>query len=244
MSEVKWAYGVMTVPQRRDDLLPRTLASLVKAGFDKPRLFVDGAEDASDYREFGLEVTTRYPAMKTFANWVLSLWELYLRNRMAHRYLVLEDDLVACLNLRQYLEKAGYPERGYCNLFTCPANQELANELTGWYESDQRGRGAVGLLFNRKAVVDLLAHENFSLYGQLTWEPKNSIDGPISRTFEAMGWKEYVHNPSLLQHTGDVSAMSHKVWPGAPSFRGEDFDATYLIEGDGVPFDPRKGATA
>ena len=44
MRPSRWAYGVTTVPSRRDNLLPITLGSLRKAGFDKPRL----ARDAMD----------------------------------------------------------------------------------------------------------------------------------------------------------------------------------------------------
>ena len=37
---LRWVYGVTTVPERRADLLPRTLVSLDRAGFPSPRIFV------------------------------------------------------------------------------------------------------------------------------------------------------------------------------------------------------------
>ena len=43
---MKWAYGITTVPSRRENLFERTLQSLAVAGFDNPRLFVDGVDDA------------------------------------------------------------------------------------------------------------------------------------------------------------------------------------------------------
>ncbi len=74
----RWAYGVTTVPVREDRLLPKTLASLRAAGFDKPRLFVDGVRNAWDWEQkFGLEVTARWPHVLTAGNWVLSMYELY-----------------------------------------------------------------------------------------------------------------------------------------------------------------------
>ena len=66
---MKWSYGVTTVPKRLGDLLPRTLASLSKSGFPKPRLFVDGGKHEADYKSFGLEITTHQPRLKTFGNW-------------------------------------------------------------------------------------------------------------------------------------------------------------------------------
>lgn len=56
----RWSYGVTTVTERRDTLLPQTLASLKAAGWDNPRLFVDGVNGGFDH--FGLPVTYRDPA--------------------------------------------------------------------------------------------------------------------------------------------------------------------------------------
>jgi len=45
-----------------------------------------------------------------------------------------------------------------------------------------------------------------------------------------VGWKEYVHNPSLIQHTGKISIIGNGNHPLAPSFKGEEFDALDLLE--------------
>jgi hypothetical protein len=41
--KLDWSYGVTTVPERTDNLLQTSLASLAKSGFDLPRIFVDGS---------------------------------------------------------------------------------------------------------------------------------------------------------------------------------------------------------
>lgn len=233
--EMKWAYGVTTVPSRLDSHLPRTLESLAKAGFDKPRLFVDGSKNGTLYQKFGLEVTCRYPTIRTAGNWILSLYELFIREPSANRFAIFQDDLVTYRNLRAYLERCEYPKNGYWNLYTFPANQDLAKGRNGWYESNQLGLGAVGLVFSREAVIVLLGSKYMAerpLDASRGWR---CIDGGI---VEAMRknkngsgeWKEYVHNPSLVQHTGTGSSMRNPVQPLAKSFMGEDFDALELLQ--------------
>jgi hypothetical protein len=39
-----------------------------------------------------------------------------------------------------------------------------------------------------------------------------------------------VHHPSLVQHTGDVSAMGNRPHQKASSFPGEEYDALTLLE--------------
>lgn len=226
-----WAYGVTTVPSRINDLLPQTLASLQDAGFPKPRLFVDGEADPTAYKRFGLEVTTRHPAIRIFGQWVLTLWELYLRQPLADRYAIFQDDFITYKNLRQYLEKCPYPERGYWNLYTFPKNQKLAPKgTTGWYLSNQLGKGAVALVLNREAVTTVLGHQHMlKRPQQANKRSYKAVDGAIVTAFKKADWKEYVHNPSLVQHTGEQSTLSNKKHALAISFRGNEFNALELL---------------
>jgi hypothetical protein len=226
----KWSYGITTVLSRRHDLLPRTLASLCSAGFPEPRLFVDGADakDAAWYAsEFGLPVTARYPAIRTFGNWFLSLAELYIREPTATRYAVFQDDFVTYRNLRQYLESCEYPPRGYWNLYTFPSNQTLAKGL-GWYASNQFGRGAVALVFDRETVKTLLASQHMVERPEDCTRGWRAVDGGVVTALKKAGWTEYVHNPSLTQHTGQISSMGNRPHLQATSFRGEEYDALEL----------------
>ena len=234
VNSMKWAYGITTVPKRLNDLLPRTIASLKKAGFDKPRLFVDGTSDTKQYERFGLEITTRNPPIKTFANWILALAELYLREPQSDRYAIFQDDLVAYINLRKYLDRCKYPEKGYWNLYTFPQNQKLAPKNNGWFLSNQRGKGAVAIVLSRDAVTTLLKQNH------IIDRPKSAgkrrfqvVDGAIVDAFRKTGWKEYTHNPSLVQHTGKKSSIRNRVVPDswqAISFKGEDFDAMEILK--------------
>lgn len=242
---MNWSYGIITVPGRASDLLPRTLASLAKAGFDKPRLFVDDCSYtrfADAYEMLDLEVTPRWPQIgvpsrfrrnrpgfSNLANWILGIVELYLRNPFADKYAIFEDDLVTYLNLRQYLDQCHYPERGYWNLYTFPQNLELANGRHGWYPSNQMGRGAVGLVFSRDALVTLFTSDYLVRLPYTEQRGWKSLDGAIVTAFKKAGWMEFVHNPSLVQHVGTVSAMHNHSHLQANSFRGENYDALELL---------------
>jgi hypothetical protein len=43
------------------------------------------------------------------------------------------------------------------------------------------------------------------------------------------GWSEYVHMPSLLQHTGEESTLENGRHVPAGTFPGEDFDARVYL---------------
>lgn len=230
---ISWSYGVTTVPSRFEDLLPRTLESLKKAGFDNPRLFVDGN---SLYKgEKGYRQSVRDEPIEAFGNWILGLYELYIREPNAHRYAIFQDDFVAYKNLRCYLDKQILPRNGYWNLFTFRDNEEvIKGTKTGWHEgvyrhSDlglQAGRGAVALVFSRGAVRALLRSPIIVNKPCTVVKPTQSIDGVVVEAMNAAGYLEYVHNPSLVQHTGVVSAMKNKIHTlDAKSWLGEEFDA-------------------
>jgi len=233
---MRWAYGVTTVPQRFDNLLPRTLESLAAGGFDKPRLFVDGVQNASQYDYLGLEVTTHYPTIRTYGNWLLALWELYIRNPAAERYAIFQDDIITYRNLRRYLEQTTYTHGShelYYNLYTYPVNQSPppSEEYTGWHASNQMGRGALALVFNRPAISTLLEQSHIISHPQNAQRGWRSVDGTVVTAFKAIQWLEYVHAPTLVQHTGtDLSSMKNRGYRELPeTFKGEAYDALQLL---------------
>lgn len=252
---MKWSYGITTIPERIKTTFPITLDSLARAGFDKPRLFVDSCDVPSLYNSFGLEVTARYPTIRTYGNWFLTLVELYFREPHADRYAIFQDDFVTYNNLRAYLDACELPEKGYWNLYTFPPTHQLPPpDKIGWYASNQRGKSAVALVFNRHGVITLLGSLHMLERPQdvtptvvrpifqngkqvdTTTNPwlkgQKSVDGGVCTAFEkATGWTEYVHNPSLTQHIGQQSSMQNREYPQAPTFRGEEFDSLNFLQG-------------
>lgn len=233
-TRITWSYGVTTVPSRRIDLLPRTLQSLAAAGFPEPRLFIDGARER-DFPYLGYKCSYRWPALRTHGNWFMALQELYQRNSDTTYYAVFQDDLEMAPNTRQYLEQCAYPERGYWNLYTFPENQEkvpaagaTGRQQIGWCRSNQRGLGALALVFNRAAVVDLLTSRHMVERSQDKRRGWKAVDGGIVSGMRKAGRFEYIHNPSLVQHIGVKSTMGNGKHAQASSYRGTD--AMALLE--------------
>lgn len=273
-----WAYGVLTVPARRNTLLVGTLCSLNRAGFTLPRLFIDGEkgweEPTSQWLAqrspwfVNIQTTTRWPKVGVHGNWVLSLYELYVRQPRADRYALFQDDILVCRDLREYLEgfEGGDMHRSYLNCYTAdspPAtgNVELARRhgRDGWFRSNQRGSGALALVFDNEGVRTLLASRLMTSrpYDDPTrgWR---AVDGGISEALcrsdqlhvHRQPYTEWCHRPSLVQHVGYDSTISAKVdalvtdvpepkrWPpgsGAPDWRGEDYSPLPLLVGHGRP---------
>lgn len=234
---MKWAYGVTTVPERRANYLQKTMMSLRSAGFGEPRLFVDGLKNSQAAlfeNEFNLPVTCRWPAVRSYGNWVLSLWELYLRDPHCDMYVIFQDDILTYPNLRQYLDRCTFPEeKGYYNLWTAPNNQELADKSSGgWFESNQRGQGALALAFNKEAMLLLMRQKHFVEKPQCQHRGWRTIDGGVISTMEQVGYKEFCHQPSLIQHIGMHSSMGNHghALVKSMSFRGETFNALELLK--------------
>ena len=238
-----WAYGVTTVPSRRDSTLPRTLQSLTNAGFPSPHLFVDGDNDGSSWsREFNLDVTCHGGTpVRAYGNWVLGLAELYLRNPTATYFAMFQDDILTYTNLRQYLERALWPNESYLNLYTIPQNtpdelrkqriQAPDNGYKGFYASNQRGKGALGLVFRKNAVIMLLTHQHMV---DRPLDPKRghkALDGGVVTAMTKCKYREMVHAPSLTYHIGRVSAIGNKEQPQGVGFLGEGYDALRFLEG-------------
>ncbi len=238
MRQITWAVGMTTVPQRKKDLLGKTLASVYNGGFSDIRLFIDGCShsDAIIYeKEFNCKITCRHPNILTYGNFCLGLAELYIRQPNCTYYAMLQDDFICYKNLRQYLERTIVPGPFYRNLLTFPANQERCptidgNQVIGWYQSNQMGRGAVALVFNHETVIKLLTSQHMVDRPMDAHRGHKSVDGGVVTALTKIGYREMVHNPSLVQHTGLKSSMGNRQHPLAPSFRGEDFDALDLLK--------------
>jgi hypothetical protein len=240
-----WSYGITTVPVRRYHLLPQTIASLRGGGFPEPRLFVDGDNDPKSWEaQFGLKVTCQDPPLLVVGNWIVTLWSLYIRYPQADRYAVFQDDFIMSKNVREYLERVPYPNQGYLNLYTFLSNQRVCpkdkdgRDKIGFYKAAycddtppwQTGKGAVALVFSRDAVHTLLSARSLVCKPSAAKKPTKAIDGGIVTAMNNAGWCEYVHNPSLVQHTGKDSTIGNNEHRKASSFRGEDFNALDLLK--------------
>jgi hypothetical protein len=210
---MNWSYGITTVPERVSTLLPQTIASLAAAGFDRPILFVDG--HIRGYDELEVVCHRRVGQLR---NWMHALFYLFM-TRDADRYAIFEDDVLASRQLREYLDRCP-PGRVYWNLITLDENRPFTNDTPGWHESNQLGRSACGLVFDRSTVDCLLRMERF-VRGPGAGETMS--DAIVIATLKSLGYKELVHYPSLLQHTGVQSTLGNS-FGEVSGFLGIDYD--------------------
>lgn len=233
-----WSYGITTVPSRFNSEFKTTLESLKQAGFDQPTIFVDGPPGEADYESLNLPVVYRQSNVKTAGHWMLSAWELYIRNSHAQYFAMFQDDFITYKSLKQYIELSGPPIDGYLNLYTFPQNQKLADraKTTGWFRSNQRGLGAVALVFTNQNFKQLISHQHMRDRFQSLEPARNNrlrrdthLDGGIVDSFKKMGLFEYCHSPSLVQHIGDKTSMNSPKQMRAPKFNGPEFDALQLL---------------
>jgi hypothetical protein len=156
---------------------------------------------------------------------------LYIRKPDADLYCVFQDDVVCCANLRQYLDQYDYPLKAYWNLYTCPRNYRYCYvDQLGWYKSDQRGMGALALVFDRDTLTTLVRQPLLVNKVQDKHRGHRSIDGVVIDSLKAIGYVELVHNPSLVQHLDTESTLAgNPRGRQADTFPGEGFDALSLL---------------
>lgn len=237
-----WSYGVTVVPERAQ-ILKATLQSLSNAGFTEPIIFVDDSLENSKslwYLADSYQIVYRGKRRKTYSHWVLSLFELFSANKDAARFALFQDDFVTYKNLKSYLDALPYPEDGYWNLYTgvpnkkgfATTNEDLAKqaESPGFILSNQKGHGALGLVFDSRMLTTIFKSE---ILITRMWDPTladGNVDGFVVETMRRAGFKEYIHSPSLLKHTGVISSMGNPTHPETSLFLGEEFNALSFLE--------------
>jgi hypothetical protein len=218
---MKWSYGLTSCDERHGSVSYRkTLESLNRAGFATRGMgiFIDGEKDKESYGIVG--------------NWILSAWELFLRNPKSDMYAIFQDDIICCRDIKPYLQKTvSIHADKYYNLYTGASNYSHIGNSYGWNSSNQLGRGALALVFPRPVFMKLLSSQ------ELVSKPQQvkgtiSIDGTISTALKQEGVEEMVHYPSLVQHRDEDEVPSTKgglKGRVSPCFPGEDWYATEAL---------------
>ncbi len=227
----QWAVGITTAP-REKSTFDRTVESLSVAGWPEDQLHVFAEPGTfSQTMELQSPVTIRGRRVGAFPNWYLSLEELVLTQPNADAYLLCQDDIVACRNLRQYLERVLWPHPvvAFVSLY-CGTLQSRTTNKEGFFRIDKSDLlyGALSIVFPAASARAILLDPyvqrhrdgNAGTYG---------IDSVLASWASETGLPAFVHFPSLIGHTGVTSA----IFKGAgndpsrcsDSFVGEDHDA-------------------
>ncbi|MDB5388806.1 MAG: hypothetical protein JWM11_4452 [Planctomycetaceae bacterium] len=203
-----WSVGIVSAP-RREATLEWCLDSLRRAGWDRPRLFIDGLIRIPD-RYSQLPVTWREESIGAWPNTYLALMEMIQRDPHVDAYLLLQDDafLYDRGNLREYLEAALWPGDcpGIVSLY-CP--QPYNRTEPGWHtRSEPWVWGAQAFLFSPAAAREFVSSpEVISHRWTGHYEGRVQVDVLLGKWALAHDWPVWFPNPSLVQHVGNTSSI-------------------------------------
>lgn len=206
-----WAVGVTTAP-RRLSTLEDCLESLVFAGWQSPRLFIDSAVTIAD-RHAHLATTLREPRVGAWPNYYLSLAELVMREPDANAYLMVQDDALFYNDpgFRDYLENALWPDDEPC-LVSLYCSRNYTQPKAGWHRLNGNWTwGAVAFVFSREAAQRFLGDESVVLHRwNQAYEGMWGIDVLIGHWAARAGIPVWFPTPSMVQHIGHVSTLWRK----------------------------------
>ncbi len=211
----RWAVGVTTAP-RPVTTIADCLASLAAAGWDQPRLFVDGAAPIPPSFA-SLPRTDRNPQLGAWPSYYLALAELLMREPEADAFLMVQDDVLfaADFDVRAYLERILWPGKTpwTVSLF-CP--RPYTQPEPGWHAfEDDWIWGAQAFVFSREAAQFFLADLEVVRH---RWNhdrnPLADIDWCIGQWASMRKRPIHYPTPSLVQHIGELSSLwkGQRVW--------------------------------
>ncbi|MEZ6132653.1 MAG: hypothetical protein R3C59_28635 [Planctomycetaceae bacterium] len=202
----EWAVAVTTAP-RNQETLDHCLNSLAAAGWNTPRIVIDGDVAISE-RWAHLAVTQRLPKIGAWPSYYLTLIELLMRSPTASAFMVVQDDVVFFQHpsLRTYLESVLWPgdQPGIVSLY-CSRAYSAAER--GWHSlNEPLIWGGQALVFSRETLMQLVSDAEVTSH-RLTESGLANIDGVIGKWAFETNTPVHVCSPSLSQHIGHVSAL-------------------------------------
>ncbi len=229
-----WAVGVTTYAPR-NQYLGKTLRSMQHSGFPQPRLFIDGVMEPPK----GYPFTMRDTPVGAWANWLLALIELMQRQPNSKWYMIVQDDVLFCRGIRQYIDEISLSGKMYLNLYTWDKNEAEK----GFHPAAKRGYGALALALPCEAaeVIADSTRSYIRVRGNEAKSKKN-IDGAVWDCLTRHGYKEMVHSPSLTQHIGDETSLQNPGHRTSKTFPGESYDARDMLQVVGRTLDMNKTA--
>lgn len=203
----RWSVGVITAP-REEPTLERCVTSMIAAGWDAPRIFAEPGTDIPT--SIGhIPVTQRETRANAWGNWYLALCELLDRQPNADAYMVAQDDTLFASgdtseNLRQYLERALWPEdnTGVVSIYCSSAYNQQTH---GWHLKQGKWVwGALAFIWPRESL------QHFLLTTGAEWMSQNrtrKVDIAVGFWQQRHAKSVYFCYPSLAQHIGNVSTI-------------------------------------
>lgn len=199
----RWKVGI-TVAKRKISYVDATYQSLLDAGWNEGDIWLF-CEPSVDLDRVYPNIVTHDVTLGEYRNWAFALKALSAFD--ADAYFTVQDDVVFCRGLREYLDRVLWPQLncGFISPF-CPSIYANGNK---WHWIRKHvGKNflmAQTLIFPRDSVIQIVNSTVFKNYNH-EWHVDNFVG------MWAMNYQRppYFHNPSLAQHIGEHSA----VWDG------------------------------
>lgn len=210
MSRFIWRVGIITADRPGGSLLAMTVRSVLEAGFSGGRttVFCQVGSRPPEQVPPGVLVSDGSVEPGAYRNWrhalksLLDDCEASIAPADSTRLIVLEDDVLVSLGLREYLDCLPPPPDGVASLYSAAPNDE-SDSLFGWIRVarvPQRAFGALGYVF----TPDLA--RRFLDSAPLTHKP-HGTDHAVGLWCRDRGVPYYVHAPSFLVHRGAKSSV-------------------------------------
>lgn len=218
----RWAVGITTAP-RATPTLQRSLESLAAAGWDLAGCCTVFAEPESAEVN-GIPSVQRLERAGAWGNWFQGFKQLVEQNPDADAYFMLQDDVLYCRGLREYLEATLWPEDldriAWVSLYCSAKHAAPEGPVIHQWPAGKFLWGALAYVFPPAAARSLLLHERIHAYTQ------NKIDLRISYWAKWAGRQGWYFRPSLVQHIRGPSTLAHGQgdYAFADTFVGEDYD--------------------
>ncbi len=228
MASQNWAVGIQTSP-REGCLLDDTIRYVQVAGWPDPIVFgepgteVEGVRSVVWPHRFG-----------DWANWLSALSCLHATRPDADYFVMFEDDIKVCRNVRPYLESFLYrlPNFGSLQLYTPPKHHRPLGQKPCLIDESHHGWemwGAQGVVFTRASLRAFLSSSHVLGYRDTEIGCKNANkDSAIGVWGNEEGRALYYHVPSMVEHLplpSLIGSAAHQ----AEEFVGDDFDASTWI---------------
>lgn len=179
-----WAVAITTAP-RPIPTLPRTLQSLRRAGWSDFDIFPDSA------------------GIGAWRNWIGALAALVREHPDGDAFAMVQDDVIFCRGLREYLEQTLWPAQSnvaLCSPFTPAAYRQPRQGWTLRWPPPNRFLVAAQMWVLPPDAARAIVHE----LGHI--RAHKGIDGRIGLWAAQSRRSVWYHTPSLAQHIADTNS--------------------------------------
>lgn len=199
----KWAVGVTTSPRKHPTIV-KTIKAMEKAGWDNGTIF---AEPGS-YINCGENWDYVHRCKKTgiFGNWMLGLYELFIRNIDADAFFIIQDDIIVAPGSKSYLEEALWftDQPHLVSLFGPNAIDK--DESNGWRKIAKYSGGPNSIIMSHETVQEILSSIIPLRYYGIQHQKKTSFDDlGIFALMSQNNWPVFYPKPSIGDHIGHQS---------------------------------------